>query len=532
MIDTTLLAWAGPPLVGAFIGYLTNRIAIRMLFRPLRKWRLLGIPIPMTPGVIPAKRHELAVNIGEMVGTHLLTSRDIGAALSEERFQEHLVSRIEKTLDELFSRDFGPVPTLVPERFQSYFKVGVRTVRFRLRSAIHSYLESDEFAAALERTLHEQMEEVGGRPLNSIVSAEERKAVYAFLEHFMTDLLAGEETEAWLARFLRDHFRRALEEGKRPVDYIPSQLHGFIGESITRHAPAMIRQLARLLAEPPVRERIIRAVRGGVDDFISSLGPIGALAGSFLDMNALEDRVRDYLVSREDEIRAWLENPQVQERFAEVLREQVEKLLARPLADLAGDLDGERLAGICGETARQILGLIRSPGVVETMTAMLGENLEHIFQGGERSSGEVADRILGPETVAGLQKTVVGETVALARSKKTKNLVDRAVNELFDTMLARPVGVLADLLPPGVRRGIADYAVLLVNRVMVREVPGLVDSLEISRIVTEKVDSLDLLRLERLLLSIMEEQFKYINLFGALLGFVIGLANLLLLHLP
>jgi uncharacterized membrane protein YheB (UPF0754 family) len=45
--------------------------------------------------------------------------------------------------------------------------------------------------------------------------------------------------------------------------------------------------------------------------------------------------------------------------------------------------------------------------------------------------------------------------------------------------------------------------------------------------VTEKVDSLDLLRLEGLLLSIMEEQFKYINLFGALLGFLIGFLNLL-----
>jgi len=48
--------------------------------------------------------------------------------------------------------------------------------------------------------------------------------------------------------------------------------------------------------------------------------------------------------------------------------------------------------------------------------------------------------------------------------------------------------------------------------------------------VTEKVDSLDLLRLERLLLSIMEEQFKYINLFGAFLGFLIGLINLVVLR--
>ena len=47
-----------PPLVGAFIGYLTNKIAIKMLFRPLKPWKIMGIRIPMTPGVIPSKRHS------------------------------------------------------------------------------------------------------------------------------------------------------------------------------------------------------------------------------------------------------------------------------------------------------------------------------------------------------------------------------------------------------------------------------------------------------------------------------------------
>ncbi|MCI5196636.1 MAG: DUF445 family protein [Candidatus Electrothrix sp. AW5] len=56
----------------------------------------------------------------------------------------------------------------------------------------------------------------------------------------------------------------------------------------------------------------------------------------------------------------------------------------------------------------------------------------------------------------------------------------------------------------------------------------MVHTLNIKDLVTEKVDSLDLMRLEGLLLSIMEEQFKYINLFGALLGFMIGLLNILI----
>ena len=62
-----------------------------------------------------------------------------------------------------------------------------------------------------------------------------------------------------------------------------------------------------------------------------------------------------------------------------------------------------------------------------------------------------------------------------------------------------------------------------------RELPELAPALGIQELVCAKVDSLDLLQLERLLLDIMAEQFKYINLFGALLGFLIGLANLCLL---
>ncbi len=61
------------------------------------------------------------------------------------------------------------------------------------------------------------------------------------------------------------------------------------------------------------------------------------------------------------------------------------------------------------------------------------------------------------------------------------------------------------------------------------EVPGLVQSLNIRRIVTDRINALDLLKLEGLLLSIMAEQFKYINLFGALLGFLIGCLNVLVL---
>jgi len=113
------LTYLTPPLIGAFIGYLTNRVAIRMLFRPLKRWKIGPIPIPMTPGVIPSKRHELALNIGEMVGEHLLTSEEINNALKKDTFQEHLYYLIESKVGSFLKKELGPLASVIHPTYRS-----------------------------------------------------------------------------------------------------------------------------------------------------------------------------------------------------------------------------------------------------------------------------------------------------------------------------------------------------------------------------------------------------------------------------
>ena len=81
-----------PPLVGAAIGYITNWIAVKMLFRPLYpkyigKWRL-----PFTPGIIPRRKDALAKAIGRAVGEELLTKEDIQKAFCGEEKRSAVVS--------------------------------------------------------------------------------------------------------------------------------------------------------------------------------------------------------------------------------------------------------------------------------------------------------------------------------------------------------------------------------------------------------------------------------------------------------
>ncbi|MCU0568724.1 MAG: DUF445 family protein, partial [Oculatellaceae cyanobacterium Prado106] len=48
-----------PPIVGGIIGYFTNDIAIKMLFRPYKALYLGGRKLPFTPGLIPSNQERL-----------------------------------------------------------------------------------------------------------------------------------------------------------------------------------------------------------------------------------------------------------------------------------------------------------------------------------------------------------------------------------------------------------------------------------------------------------------------------------------
>ncbi|MCI5776983.1 MAG: DUF445 family protein [Bacteroidales bacterium] len=68
------LHFIAPPVVGGVVGYFTNDLAIRMLFRPLKPVYIFGHKLPMTPGMIPKNKERLAAGIGDMVSGKLMSS--------------------------------------------------------------------------------------------------------------------------------------------------------------------------------------------------------------------------------------------------------------------------------------------------------------------------------------------------------------------------------------------------------------------------------------------------------------------------
>lgn len=60
------------PFAGIFIGWLTNVIAVEMLFRPRKPIKIFGKTIPFTPGLIPKYKNKIVTTTSEGISVVLL----------------------------------------------------------------------------------------------------------------------------------------------------------------------------------------------------------------------------------------------------------------------------------------------------------------------------------------------------------------------------------------------------------------------------------------------------------------------------
>ncbi|MGM0508178.1 MAG: DUF445 domain-containing protein [Fusobacteriota bacterium] len=74
-------------IVGISIGWVTNFLAVKLLFRPYKKINILGFSIQ---GVIPKRKEELAINIAEIIEKELLSIEDITDTINSSELEEEI----------------------------------------------------------------------------------------------------------------------------------------------------------------------------------------------------------------------------------------------------------------------------------------------------------------------------------------------------------------------------------------------------------------------------------------------------------
>ena len=144
-----ILLFSIPPIAGAIIGYVTNAIAIKMLFRPLKAIYIFGFKLPFTPGILPRQRKRLALSIGAMVERELLTAEVLRSRLANIDIKNFQVI----VTDFLRRED-------IRKEFESKGRILMRNIFSKMNTLQRFFVSAGQYDQTLEQKMPEIIDEL------------------------------------------------------------------------------------------------------------------------------------------------------------------------------------------------------------------------------------------------------------------------------------------------------------------------------------------------------------------------------------
>jgi uncharacterized membrane protein YheB (UPF0754 family) len=263
--------------MGAIIGYVTNAIAIKMLFRPLKEIRVCGIRLPFTPGILPKERHKLALNIGSMVERELFTpeilrkrlqSEDVRHALHKsissytEKILDGSISFAEKAffLSGKFLTDFL-MKDEIHQEMEIHGKIFLSNAILKLNVFQRFFISAGQY----DKTLQEKMPEIIDDLIKQIDS-----------------LLKDENNQKRLIVF----FQSLSTEQKEKIDtFISDKILSIADEKIESLLTSIdVKKMVSERIDALDMERVERIVLDVMDNQLKWINVFGAILGGFIGL--------------------------------------------------------------------------------------------------------------------------------------------------------------------------------------------------------------------------------------------------------
>ncbi|MBN2653295.1 MAG: DUF445 family protein [Spirochaetales bacterium] len=229
------ITWILPPIIGAFIGYTTNKIAISMIFKPYKEIRIFKkIRVPFTPGLIPKERYELASNIGEMVEKELLTPEVICSKLNSPEIQNSVSKFLKETATQ-------SIPKIYPSAVENIFEALTEESIF------------EKICEAVEKEIFKYLSSLGGMASMMITASGFGQKLTAEIPGKLLEIIETSKEKA-LERENSEKIIGILQTKKDTIDF------DSISKGLSKKIEAEITEIMKILN-----------IKGLVEDRINSL---------------------------------------------------------------------------------------------------------------------------------------------------------------------------------------------------------------------------------------------------------------------
>ncbi|MCG8400445.1 MAG: DUF445 domain-containing protein [Firmicutes bacterium] len=505
--------------VGAVIGYVTNWIAIRMLFRPRREIKIMGFHVPFTPGVIPRGKKRLAGSVGRVVGGMLLTGENVTRHLLrppvEEQVRGHVNNRVEEwrergaTLAELLDAG-GDHNGAAPVRDE---------LARLLAGAARGLLSDAETRRPLARFAAGAAHDLLDRPVGLVTEWAGFPACRDFLRRLSETILDPGYGKPELHHRLTQRVENFLNSPEPLGSYMPEALREGMHQFITDQTPRFLSALEQYLDTPEAHQ----AIRNRIEDFFEGtalkrlLNGVFQLAGSGADIMVARLAKETTLFLADEKNRVGLE-----ERLHKLVDEALEKSVAETAA-----LDADARREKAAEIAAWALERIQRPNTLEPLLEVVQELLDANRHLTWREFLRLDELDLPGSLEDHLDRLLQGLAEREEGARILDDLSRRAVGDLWHA----PVGRVLALLPAETAGDPGKTAVNIYRYVVRTQVPALLQFFDVTGMVRQQVEELDVLQVEEMVLGIVRRELVAITWLGGLLGALLGLAMVGMQHM-
>ncbi|MDR0689875.1 MAG: DUF445 family protein [Spirochaetaceae bacterium] len=449
-----LLVWLFPPLVGALIGYVTNAVAIKMLFRPLKAIFVWGIRLPFTPGILPRQRHKLADNIGTMVEREFFTPEIIKARLRRSDVRENIRESIALYTEKILNLPLGRItqtPAVQTNQSPPFPEAGAQEIILRF---ILGFIKSPAIDSILDNLFLSLADTYGNRTLRDIVGND------GVLENILEGI---------------------IREG---LNFSAPEIQNALTQRAGQAGSVLIDSLIQFLKKEDIHRELETHGRIFLNRTILKLNVFQRLfisAGQY--DRTLHERMPEIIDDLILELEHLVYDEDTNQRIVAFLREKVRTFVS------GGEFSGE----FAREITKPILACLDRP-LGELIPQWTGIEFSH----------------LGPKILFLIKKREgLDIKIRLALDRFFETHRELSLAELFSLDAEKKEKI--DAL-------IGDKMLLIMDE----QIESLLRSINIKTLVADRINSLDMIRVEGIVLDVMAHQLKWINFFGAVLGALIG----------
>lgn len=472
--------------VGGVIGYVTNDIAIRMLFHPYTPKKIAGFTL-FPAGVIPRERKNFAANLAQVIGEHFLDKEELSRLVHSQQIRSEISRIIGYKIDNIVAKDLGTLFELMPKKVRRLFLREFEEILFVwIQKEEELFLTSKRFGEFLKEAIRREFDKLMGLTLIDlgVEAPADILADWLLKKREVLDLFL-EKNIFGCGKSLQEIFGIEKEQIEKKSKEIAEFIQLEIDRSITGHEEKICFFFADELLELAHRK-------------LGIFAKFSKLVGRDSLASFVRQQLRDFVLG-------IFYGQEAREAIQKVVENSILSFIHTPISTLTHGIDTHRAARHLGDAIVSEFDVVTQNLIGPFFHIPLEKMLPFEFVCG--SSDRFADHILkklsSPDVMESLSRYAVQTLKSLAKKKR--------------------IGKIADFVPPSLIEFSKDYLITKALALLEQNSRRIGENIDIKTLVTEKVKSFSPRKLETIFLVLMKKHLGFINLAGAVLGALIGM---------